>query len=115
MLVPKVIETEEFLEENGTIEIGVRKKYLSMADMLNSIKSRIIKYYKEVDIEKLKISRDYLYKIKRKRENNNIVNNDFIVKEIELEEEKLSEKKHFSKENIGLIDKNTSDKLKYGF
>ena len=114
MLVPSVDETEEFLEDNGTIDLGVRRKYLSMADMLNSIKGKIIKYYKEIDIDKLKISRDYLFKVKKEDRKKETVGRDFFVKEIEVEKEDIIENKHFSKENNLLLDKETNDNLKYG-
>ena len=114
MLVPNAVEIEEFLEDNGTIELGVRRKYQSMADMLNSIKSKIIKYYREIDVDNLNISRDYLYKISRSYEENSIYDNEFSVKEINVDEPLLLENKHFSKSTIGLIDKNTKDNLRFG-
>ncbi len=114
MLLPNYVESDEFLEDNGTIELGVRRKYQSMADMLNSIKSKIIKYYKEVNIDKLNISRDYLFKKKKEDRKITSKNTDFIVKEIDIESEEVIDNKHFSKENNKLLDKSTNEKIKFG-
>ena len=114
MLLPRIEESEEYLEDNGTIETSVRRKYLSMADMLNSIKSRIIKYYREVDIDKLNISRDYLFKIKKDKRDNKIDIEGFKVEELEKKEKKEIVSKHFSKETNSILDVDCISNMRYG-
>jgi len=114
MLLPSVVESEEFLEDNGTIELGVRKKYQSMADMINSIKSKIIKYYKEVNIEKIGISKDYLFNKKKEKNLKDDKVNSLEVKEIAVEEKNNVLSKSFSKKNNKLLDKNSYNNINYG-
>ena len=112
-ILPSIEANDNRLDDNNTINIITRLKYRSLADMLNSIKSKIESYYKEIDIDKLNISKEYLYKIKKDRFINK---NDekIIVKEIPVNEEIMIEEKHYSKKGNKLIDKDIYDNMEYG-
>ena len=101
------------LDNNGTIDLSIRRKYRSFSQILNSIKDRISKYYKEIDIDSLGITNEYIFK-KTKLEK--LVSNKkpVLVEEITIEPSSEIETKHFSKTTHNLIDKNTYDNMQLG-
>ena len=94
--------------ENNFIDIvslDERLKYLSFMDIINSIKSILNPYIKNIDLDKQNISNEYNF-IKKTNykdliEKSNILLN---VKEINIENEVIEEK-HYSKESNKLVTK----------
>ena len=94
--------------ENNVIDIvslDERLKYLSFMDIINSIKSILNPYIKNIDLDKQNISNEYNF-IKKTNykdliEKSNILLN---VKEINIENEVIEEK-HYSKESNKLVTK----------
>ena len=101
------------LDNNGTIDLSVRRKYRSFSQILNSIKDKISKYYKEIDIDSLGITNEYLFK-KIKLEKLVSDKEPIKVNEISIEPSAEIESKHFSKTTHNLIDKNTYDNMQLG-
>lgn len=114
ILNPKAEEIDYELEENNTIDSFIRRKYMSFKEMLDSAKTKIIKYYEEVDIEKINLTKEYLYN--KQKENNITKSNEIInINEILLSnEDKLIEEEHFSKTTHELITKEIKNNMKYG-
>ena len=101
------------LEANGTIDEVVRRNYRSFGSILESIKSRISDYYKEIDINKLNITPDYQFTKAKLKE---ITNKTKLIKveEISIPASPELESKHFSKTTHNLIDKKTYNNLQFG-
>ncbi len=114
MITPKVDEKSYLLEENNTIELGVRRKYRSFSDILNSIKDKIVKYYETIDLTKLNITNEYLFNNKKLPEIPDNEVETFEVTELTLPETTEIEKEHFSKKLNELIDKKTANNLEFG-
>lgn len=114
LLTPKVEEETNDLEENHTIDITIRRKYRSFSQILNSIKLKITKYYKEIDCNTLNLTKDYLYNNKTlsKVESDNY--QEFEVHPITIEETNPVKNEHFSKNLHDLIDKEKNNNLKLG-
>ncbi len=113
LLTPSLEPTSNNLEPNGTIDEVVRRNYRSFSNILESIKSYISSYYKEIDINELKITTDYQFtKTKLKEITNNT--EPIKVEEISIPESPELESKHFSKTTHTLIDKNTFDNMQLG-
>ncbi len=89
-----------------------RIKYKSFADILNSIKKYLIKYYKKIDLSTISLSKDYVYMDK-----SSILNSDdsklFKVEEINCLKEEIKEPV-LSKNSHKLIDKNIRSKMDFG-
>ena len=114
LITPYTDEEENSLESNNTIDQTIRRKYRSFSQILNSIKSKISKYYKEININEIKLSKDYLY---NNRQLNKIETNDyqeFIVNQITIPENKELNREHFSKNLHELIDNETNKSIKLG-
>ena len=114
MITPKVDEKSYLLDENNTIELGIRRKYRSFSDILNSIKDKIIKYYEPIDLTKLNITNEYLFSNKKLPEIPDNAVESFEVTELPLTITKAIEKEHFSKTLNELIDKKTANNLEFG-
>lgn len=103
MLLPKKECSNIKREENGALDVSARLKYKSFADILYSVKSYLEKYYKELDISVLGLTKDYLFT--KAKELNIIQNNDTLeVKELVNESVEKS-KDSFSKKTTQLITK----------
>ena len=100
--------------EEGIVDERVRLSYRSFKDILMSVKPKIMNYIKKVDIDSLKLTKDY---------SNVTINNIFSkiykscdkisILEFPKYEKKIMEKEHFSK-SISLLDLSTRDKLDFG-
>jgi len=101
------------IDNNGTIDLSIRRKYRSFSQILKSIKDKIAKYYKEIDIDSLGITNEYLFK-KIKLEKLVSDKEPIKVDEISIEPSAEIETKHFSKTTHNLIDKNTYDNMQLG-
>ena len=113
ILTPSSEDEEYHLDSNGTIELDIRRKYRSFSSILNSIKTYISKYYKELDLNELGLTNEYMFTKKESRKLN--TKEDIIkVEEISIKDEEETTEKHFSKETHNLIDKNTYNNLQLG-
>ena len=101
-------------KENGVINDSYRIKYRSFKDMMLSTKQLFNKYIKNIDIEKLNITKDYnLIKTNNYLEYINKTNEKIIINEIHIDNNNL-EDKTFSKKEYNLIDKKTKENMKLG-
>jgi len=108
-------EVEDYnLESNGTIDTTIRRKYRSFTQILDSIKSKINSYYKEININELNITNEYLFNNKKEKELLNTKKDTIKVNEIKVEEQEEVTSKHFSKTTHNLIDKNTYNNMQFG-
>ena len=107
-------ETEECsVDSNGTINISIRRKYRSFSDIISSIKPIISTYFKELNIDDLNITKDYLYN-KKESKLLNTGEEPIIVEEISIDNKEETTNKHFSKTNNKLIDKKTYNNIQLG-
>ena len=114
IIVTPVFEEEpNDLDSNGTIDLSIRRKYRSFSQILNSIKDKIIKYYKEIDLDSLAITNEYLFK-KTKLEKLVSTKQPITVNEIKITDSEELTSKHFSKTTHNLIDKRIYDNMQFG-
>ena len=103
---------ESFKNNDGIIEIEMRKRVNKLSDFVYLIKPHMEKYFKTVDINCLNLSKNYLYNNKA-----NIYKGKALekieVKEISIDNE-IIEEKHYSKESLELIDKDTINNMNFG-
>ena len=112
MLLPKSDILDIHKESNGALDISVRLKYKSFADIMYSVKKYLDNYYKEIDINELNLTKDYLF-IKKK--DLDIKSNDTILNVEELvDNSKEITKESFSKKVKKLIDRSEYDNMEYG-
>ncbi|MGN1338219.1 MAG: UvrD-helicase domain-containing protein [Candidatus Coprovivens sp.] len=113
VLLPKIEEEDNDLEENNTINSSIRRNYLSFADIMNSIKSKIIKYYEDINIHNLNLTKEYLF---NKTKDNNIGSSieTFEVNEITPISEIVIEPEHYSKNTHELITKEIKNNMNFG-
>ncbi len=114
LLTPSSEEEYYHLDNNGRIELNIRRKYRSFSSVLNSIKSRISNYYKEIDINDLNITNEYLFNKTKPAELKNKNKTKIKVEEISINSDEEIETKHFSKTTHQLIDKKTYDNMQLG-
>ena len=112
MVLPKSEIKEINKESNGALDISVRLKYKSFADIMYSVKKYLEKYYKVIDINGLNLTKDYLF---NKEKNIDISSNDTILDINELvDNSKEITKESFSKKVKSLIDKSKYNNMEYG-
>ena len=101
-------------DENNLVDISNRLKYKSFLDILKSIKNDISLYLKNIKLEDLNLTKDYMI-IKENNIKEHLVDNKerVISKEIEMEKEELKQE-HYSKENKKLITKEEQQKMEFG-
>ena len=114
LLTPKVEEVINSLDENNTIDISIRRKYRSFSQIMNSVKHNLLKYYKEIDIEKLGITKQYLYNNQTLTSIEHTKTEDFKVIPIEILETNTISQEHFSKNTHELITKEIYNNMKFG-
>ena len=105
-------------EKNNTVEdlidTNIRNKYSSFANIMYSLEPITNKYYKNISLEEINLTKDY-----------NLIKKDNYESELEKVDEKLkineikidktvTEEKKFSKNNIHPISKDEQKKLDYG-
>lgn len=112
MLLPHMEDKYCSKEDNGVISNSIRSKYKSLADILYSIKFYISKYYKEISIDDLELTKDYKY-IKEKELDFNNYNNSIIVDEINIESNSL-DSQSFSKKTYDLVSKENKENMLFG-
>lgn len=112
MVLPKSEIKDINKESNGALDISVRLKYKSFADIMYSVKKYLEKYYKVININELNLTKDYLF---TKEKNIDISSNDTILDINELvDNSKEITKEFFSKKVKSLIDKSTYNNMEYG-
>ena len=99
---------------NKVLDIDLRKQYRSFLDIIDSIKNSIYNYYKQIDLNKIIISKDY----DLIRENDyktliNVTNNKIEVVEYDIDNE-FVDNKSFSKKSNNIISKEIKDNMEYG-
>lgn len=111
MIIVTTLEKETEYQTN-IVEDKIRKSYTSFQDILNSIKQNLTKYIKEVDLEKIPLSKDYITKIKT---NKKINKTDKIInkKQIKIENSLIEEKKA-SKSIKKLLTQEEIKNMEYG-
>lgn len=102
------------INSNMIVSNNIRLKYMSFLDILNSIKDKINIYIKNIDIEKINMTKEYNF-IKKNNYDKNIelVNETIAVNPIQIETN-IIEEKHFSKENHKLKDKIELANIEFG-
>ena len=98
--------------QTSIVEDKIRKTYTSFQDILNSIKQNLTKYIKEIDLEKIPLSKDYITKIKTNKtinETDKIKNK----KQIKIENSLIEEKKA-SKNIKKLLTQEEIKNMEYG-
>ena len=113
ILIPYCESEKNDLESNKVIDNSVRYKYRSFKHILDSIKNYIYKYYQEIDINSLNITRDYLYSSKKDITLSNDAL-DITINEIEPFIEEEISNSHFSKSLHNLINKDISNNISLG-
>lgn len=112
MLLPKEETSDISKEDNGALDLTVRFKYRSFADIMYSVRNYLVKYYKDLNIDELGLTKDYLF-IKEK--NLKIDNSDI---KIDIDELKLETKElthdTFSKKTNKLISNEEKENMKFG-
>lgn len=114
LLTPTVEEEINDLDENNTIDITLRRKYRSFSNILNSIKHNILKYYKELNISELNLTKDYLYSNKSLSKLDKINTENFTVTPIKIENQQALTQEHFSKNLHELITKDINKNIELG-
>ena len=101
-------------KENGVINDNIRLKYRSFKDIILSIKENLNNYIKNVDIEKLNISKDYnMIKKTNYLDFINKTDNNIIVDEININSDIVKDES-FSKKQHELIDNKTKENIDLG-
>ena len=99
---------------NDIVDSSIRSKYSSFASIMYSIESIIKNYYKDIDLDDIKLSKEYnLIKNGNYEKELNIVNDKISVEEISISSE-VKEEKSFSKKNIHIISSDEQSKLDMG-
>lgn len=103
------------LEKNndGVIEEIRRLSFNKLSSFIYGIKNYLYSYFEQIDIEKLGLTKNYLYPKKIVQETLNNIKDNINVEEINIENE-VVEEKHFSKEINKIITKEENDLMKFG-
>ena len=103
------------LEKNndGVIEEIRRLSFNKLSSFIYGIKNYLYSYFEQIDIEKLGLTKNYLYPKKIVQETLNSIKDNINVEEINIENE-VVEEKHFSKETNKIITKEENDLMKFG-
>ena len=108
-------DDSEIDEVNGVISNEERLAYKSFSDMMISIKEKLSNYIKNINIDSLNLSKDYLLPSEGDVFKKFKKTNDYIeTVEYELEEKQELTESHFSKSNISLVNKDKSDVMSFG-
>ena len=103
------------LEKNndGVIEEIRRLSFNKLSSFIYGIKNYLYSYFEQIDIEKLGLTKNYLYPKKIVQETLDNIKDNINVEEINIENE-VVEEKHFSKETNKIITKEENDLMKFG-
>ena len=102
------------VEANGVIDNRIRSKYKSFKDIIISIRSRIPNYIVDIDLNAINLTHEYnnvkSYNIS---ENIEIIEDKINIIENNVEKEEVINK-HFSKENLSIVDNITKNNMELG-
>ena len=102
------------VEANGVIDNRIRSKYKSFKDIIISIRSRIHNYIVDIDLNTINLTHEYnnvkSYNIS---ENIEIIEDKINIIENNVEKEEVINK-HFSKENLSIVDNITKNNIELG-
>ncbi len=102
------------VEANGVIDNRIRSKYKSFKDIIISIRSRIPNYIVDIDLNTINLTHEYnnvkSYNIS---ENIEIIEDKINIIENNVEKEEVINK-HFSKENLSIVDNITKNNMELG-
>lgn len=103
------------LEKNndGVIEEIRRLSFNKLSSFIYGIKNYLYSYFEQIDVEKLGLTKNYLYPKKIVQETLNNIKDNINVEEINIVNE-VVEEKHFSKETNKIITKEENDLMKFG-
>ena len=97
---------------NGTIEDEIRMKFMKLSDMVYACTEDLNNYVSYINLKDIPLSKNYLFKSTKKSiECSGCEKID--VKEISIPYEEV-ESKHFSHENISVINKEKHDNMSFG-
>ncbi len=99
-------------DENGVILNLLRKKFVKLSDLIYGVKEYLPEYFESVNIEKLNLSKNYLYK-KEIEELKSFDMEKIDVNEIKIHN-KIIDDEYFSKETHELLTKENRINMKYG-
>lgn len=106
-------ETDK-LEKNefGTIESLRRSKFKSLSDFIYGVKPYLLNHFKNINLNELNLSKDYLYsKTKKFTNTSDLI--DFKVEEINIDNTQMEEK-HYSKVSTKVYSKDEKEKMEFG-
>lgn len=103
----------EMEKENGLVVRKQRLKYRSFQDMLVSILPVLQNYRKEMELEQLPLSKDYMVVEQKSILTMDSKEDTFLLKEFPLEEKKAKES-HFSKETFHLVTEEEKRNMEFG-
>lgn len=112
MLLPKKEVSNIHKEKNGALDISVRLKYKSFADIMYSVKNYLLIYYQELDVQTLSLTKDYLF-TKEKELDIKTFDVSPTVRELECEGI-INSKDTFSKKITSLITKSEKNNMVMG-
>ena len=102
------------LEENGVIDNRIRSKYKSFKDIVLSVKSRIERYFVNIDLNSIGLTHEY-NNVKVYNYNDVISKtNDIIKTKINNVDKQELVNKHFSKEVISIVTSEINDNMRLG-
>ncbi len=110
-VLPSTVERAMHKNGDGVISLPTRSKYRSFLDIVVSIKQELKSYIRHIDIEKLNITRDYLYH----KENifKGADNTKLEVQELSIINSKITSQS-FSKKSNEVITKEIKNNMNFG-
>ncbi len=114
IMITDLSTKDEIDKIDGLIDNSIKLKYTSFLDILKSIKSNLCEYIKDIDINKLNLTKDYnLIKNYNYKDNIPSTNSLVSVSEINIDNN-IKEEVKFSKEVHKLIDSKTKNNINLG-
>ena len=107
------MEEKPIIKENGVISEGIRLKYLSFQNILNSIYPSLEKYITNIDLSTINLTKDYNLSKKGMYKNEFSAAKTPKINELNIQKEELT-KSHFSKTTHNLYDKETKNNIELG-
>ena len=112
-VMPNENMEEEY--ENEIVSDSIRMKYRSFSNIVNSIKSKLTDYIKEVDINSLSLTKDYnLINSHNLFDNINKVNEKIELIDYPKSKTIIVEESHFSKGSSKIFTKQEKEKMDFG-
>ena len=108
-------DKDEIYNNDGLVDSSVREGYRCFSDILESIKSKLNTYIKEIDINSLNLSKDYnLINGSNLFDNINKINNKITITKYPKYEMIEKEESHFSKSSFKIFTKEEKNKMEFG-